>query len=116
VKPPKERGFRRVISVDLDDPQYDPVFAYALETGPDRPVQDAIRDLLLQALAVNAADTSIRNARRLAYLDARNRAASAIFAFMKGLAREFEAEAAGSEVHDSIGNTISTDALPDKAA
>lgn len=107
LKPASERGFRRTINVDLDDARFDPVFAYAVATGPDRPIQDAIRDLLLQAVAENAENTAIRNARMHAYLDARNRAGSALFTFLKGLAAEFEHDTAGSEpIGVQAGNSI----------
>jgi hypothetical protein len=117
LKPVQERGFRRVINIDLDDPRFDPVFAYAVACGPDRPVQDGIRDLLLQAVSVNAENTAIRNARHAAYTEARNGLTSRLFLFLKTLAAEYENAPAGSEnVGVDAGNMISKDAIERGAA
>ena len=68
---PSFRG-RRSFTMDLNDPVFDPVFTYALATSPDRPVQDAVRELLLQAVAADQGDGAVRAARMAAYREARH--------------------------------------------
>lgn len=97
AKGPRERGFRRVVSVDLDDPRFDPVFAYAVEVAPENPVQDSIRDLLLQAVAMNASDSTIREAHRQAYRDVQQRVTIALRESCREIAHELELDPVGSE-------------------
>ena len=92
-----ERGFRRIVNVNLDDSAFDPVFAYAANTAPDRPVAEAIRDLLLQAVALDAANPALRTARMQAYGDARRRVNGTIAAALRQLAQELELEPVGDE-------------------
>jgi hypothetical protein len=94
--PPEIRKFKRDVTVYLEDPMFDSVFKYALETAPDRPVQDAIRDLLLQAIAADAANGAIRVARMMAFRETRARTLTACAGFMRHLAEELQAEAAGA--------------------
>ena len=88
TKGPRERGFRRVVSVDLEDPRFDAVFQYAAEVAPNHSVQDSIRDLLLQAVASNPSDAAIREARRQAYRDVHARSQIAISLAFKALSQE----------------------------
>lgn len=92
LQPAEQRKFRRDILVRLEDPRYDPVFQYAVETAPDRPVQDAIRDLLLQAISPSAMDGAIRAARMQAYAEARDRVTREVWGFLRQLARTLELE------------------------
>ena len=74
LKPLAERGRRRTIVVDLEDSRFDPVFQYAVTVGhDDNPVQDAIRDLLLQATSDSAALATVAAAHRRAYRDESNK-------------------------------------------
>jgi len=108
----KERGFRRVLNVDLEDSRFDPVFTYAVAVGPDRPAQDAIRELLLQALATEAVNPAIRAGRLAAYADARDRVLTATREFLHELARDLELESAGNEnAGIQPGNYIAFDAM-----
>jgi hypothetical protein len=108
----KERGFRRVVNVDLEDSRFDGVFSYAVAVGPDRPVQDAIRELLLQALAAEAVNPAIRAGRLAAYADARDRVIGATREFLRELARDLELESSCSEnAGIQPGNYIAFDAL-----
>ena len=112
----KERAWKRTVHVDLDDPRFDPVFEYALATGPDRPVQDGIRDLLLQATAADAANPAIRAARQQALMEARNYVARAIWVFLNQLTKDLQLRPiAGEPAGAEPTNTISADALPRKA-
>lgn len=104
--PRQERNFRRVVSVDLDDDRFDPVFRYAMATNPDRPVQDAIRDLLLQAVEADAKDGTIRAARRQAYIEARNQAFLKLSTFLRHLAAETDVLRAQTDGTVETSNTI----------
>ena len=116
VKAPQERGFKRVVNLDLDDERWDPVFKYAAETAPDRPVQDGIRDLLLQAIAENAVNGAILAARQQAYAEARDHVAREIWNFLRKLARDLQlAPLPGEAVGPSSGNFIAADSS-EKAA
>lgn len=97
ARPAEERGFKRALNIDLDDPRFDPVFRYALETQPDRPVQDAIRDLLLQATAADQANPAIREARMQAFRETKTRILSEIAPFLHRFAHELELETTGAE-------------------
>ena len=113
----RERGWKRIVTVDLDDERFDPVFAYALATGPDRPIQDAIRDLLLQATAADAANPAIRAARNQALMEAREIVTRRIWGFLNQIKSELQLQPiAGEPAGSASTNTISTDALPGKAA
>lgn len=112
VRPPKQRGFRRDVQVYLEDERYDPVFRYALETAPDRPVQDAIRELLLLAVAADAKDASIRAGRMQAYREAHEHVISKLIRFLNQLRTELELDPVGSETQPQAGNTIAADAFP----
>jgi hypothetical protein len=108
----KERGFKRVVNVDLEDSRFDSVFSYAVAVGPDRPVQDAIRELLLQALAAEAVNPAIRAGRLAAYADARDRVITATREFLRELARDLELEPAAGETSGiQPGNFIAVDAM-----
>ena len=107
VKGPQERGFKRIVSIDLDDPRFDAVFAYALETGADRPVQDAIRDLLLQATAELAVNPAILTARRQALKEARQLIGREIWRFLHELARDFQLGAESGDVNGVQGGGCS---------
>ena len=114
AKEPKERPFRRVVTIDLEDGRFDPIFSYAVAVGPDRPVQDAIRELLMQAIEVEALNPAIRAGRKAAFTEVRNTVVSATKAFLRQLARDLEFQPAGTETTGiQPGNFISTEALPD---
>ena len=114
AKAPKERGFRRVVTIDLDDTRFNPVFEYAVSVNPDAAVQDTLRELLLQAMALDAANPAIRAWRMAAFVDARMRIHDATREFLGQLKRELVDEPAGSEdIGIQPGNYIATDALPD---
>ena len=83
--------------------------------APDRPVQDGIRDLVLQATAMNAKDATILAAHMQAYREARDLLLAAVGRFLKQLQAELAIESVNSDVADSqaqAGNTISADAFP----
>lgn len=112
-KSPHERGFRRVIQVDLDSGLYDPVFEYAAATAPDRPVQDAIRDLLLQAVAADAKDAAIRAARAQALTEVRDYCAREIWIFLRKLGENLQlTPLVGDPAGVQPGNSISADGVP----
>jgi hypothetical protein len=67
---PTSKG-RRAFTLDLNDAIFDPVFAYAMATGPERSIQDTVRELLVQATTEDARDGAIRGARMQAYREAR---------------------------------------------
>jgi hypothetical protein len=107
LQPPNERGFKRVVNIDLEDPRFDPVFAYAVATGPDRPVQDGIRDLLLQATAEIASNPAILAARQQALAEARVHVAKEIWAFLNKLAADLRlAPIEGEPIGVQAGNLI----------
>jgi len=62
---------RRAFTLDLNDAIFDPVFAYAQATAPERSIQDTVRELLVQATSEDARDGAIRGARMQAYREAR---------------------------------------------
>jgi hypothetical protein len=92
---------RRAFGLDLDDAIFDPVFAYAMATGPDRPVQEAVRELLVQATAANALDGAILGARTQAYRETRNAIYIEIASVLKAIAARMEL----SQIPDSDYST-----------
>lgn len=96
---------RRSFGLDLHDHVFDPVFAYANAANPERPIQDAIRELLLQAVAQDARDGSIRAARIQAYREAQREIMIASSDFLRELAKRFELKALGDSANVTIGDT-----------
>jgi hypothetical protein len=106
-----------VINVDLDDPRFDPVFQYAADVAPERPIQDSLRDLLLQAVALDAKDASIRDARRQAFREARDYSLRALGTALRQIADHVDgAITSGGPVNPADANTIASDAISAKVA
>lgn len=84
---------RRVVTVDLHDPAFEAVFTYAEQTGPDRPVQDAIRELLLMAVSPEVVGGATRAAQIAAYREARRDAFRELQEMFKTLAARCEGSA-----------------------
>lgn len=59
----------RRVSIDLTNPIYDCVYAYAQATNPEGRIQDTLRELILVG-AKGAQDAAIISARRRAYDEA----------------------------------------------
>ena len=78
-----------MFQIDLEDRVFDAVFAYGEQVMPERPVQDAVRELLVQATANDARDGAIRGARIQAYREARDTIFSEIATRLAELARSF---------------------------
>ncbi|HUI23291.1 MAG TPA: hypothetical protein VLY82_02745 [Nitrososphaerales archaeon] len=95
---------KRTLTLDLNDSAYQGVFEYAQAVCPDRPVQEAIRDLLLQALGSNPEGGAIRAARIQAYREIRDRMYRDLGVFLKSLSVQVDQEANCSESHSLIGN------------
>lgn len=119
--PTGQRGFRRVINVDLDDPRFDPIFVYAVEVAPERPVQDTLRDLLLQAIALDAKDGAVRSARRQAYREAREYALKTLGAALKRMEADldtsrFTGQSLDTLPSDNTPNAITSTGVTSEAA
>lgn len=109
--PAERRGFRRIVNVDLDDPRFDPVFVYAVEVAPERPVQDTLRDLLLQAIALDAKDGAVRSARRQAYREAREYALKTLGAALKGMEADLDTAKLTGRSLDTLPETNISNAI-----
>ena len=105
---------RRVMSLDLHDGAFDPVFAYAAQVAADRPVQDVVRELVLQAISLDAGSAAVRAARSQAYREAKRDVLSRISAHLRILAVELDLEPAGSAEGPQPENYIAPagDSLP----
>lgn len=92
LRSPEDRKRRRVITVDLEGERFDPIFQYANAVAPDRSVQESIRDLLLQSISDDPMAVAIREAKRMAYKEARERVLADVSKYLRQLAVELDLE------------------------
>jgi len=100
---PLFRG-RRTFTLDLHDAAFDPVFHYATQTSPDRPIQDTVRELLLQAVALDAENGAVRAARLQAYRETRRELNSRLGSAIREIANALEIQVDAPTV--SVGNFL----------
>ena len=99
---PSFRG-RRSFGLDLHDAIFDPVFDYAEATAPERPIQDTIRELLLQAVANDARDGAIRGAKIQAYREAQRAIMTEAAEFLRNLADRLHVKSLGDTGNVQVG-------------
>lgn len=99
---------RRRIFISLEGDRFDPIFTYAQATAPDQPVQDAIRDLLLQAVSDDPILAAVRQAKIVAHREAKLRIHKDVAAKLREIAVELEIEPLGDEALTlpTTGNVI----------
>jgi hypothetical protein len=100
---PLFRG-RRTFNLDLNDAAFDPVFQYATQTSPDRPIQDTVRELLLQAAAFDAENGAVRAARLQAYRETRREMNSRLGAALREIASALEIAVDAPSIQ--VGNSL----------
>jgi hypothetical protein len=77
------------VKLDLTDAAFDAAFEYAAQTNPDRPT-DAIRELVLQAIAADEKNGAIRAARLTAFKEVKRELYREVNEALRSLMKRFD--------------------------